>query len=139
MGFGGVEFDVMLSFDKVPLLIHDETLERTTNGSGAVSATPYAKITGLDAGGWFAPEYRGERAPTFDEAGRLCIELGLWANVEIKPAEGYEHETASIASRWRATSRRDSSVDTSATASSTVGAKRPSRSPACRCTAISST
>lgn len=97
MGFGGVEFDVMLSADRVPLLIHDETLDRTTNGRGAVSATPYAKIAGLDAGGWFGPAYRGERAPTFDEAGRLCIELGLWANVEIKPAEGHEHETASIA------------------------------------------
>src|SRR2546422_6860489 len=42
-GFGGVEFDVMLSADKVPLLIHDETLERTTDGRGAVSATPYAR------------------------------------------------------------------------------------------------
>src|SRR6266568_3977912 len=49
MGFGGVEFDVMLSADKVPLLIHDETLERTTDGRGAVSAAPYAKLAGLEA------------------------------------------------------------------------------------------
>src|SRR6266581_9430542 len=54
MGFGGVEFDVMLSADKVPLLIHDETLERTTDGRGAVSAAPYAKLAGLDAGAWFS-------------------------------------------------------------------------------------
>jgi glycerophosphoryl diester phosphodiesterase len=97
MGIGGVEFDVMLSADKVPVLIHDETLERTTDGRGAVSATPYERIAGLDAGGWFSPQYRGERVPLFEDAGRLCIELGLWANVEIKPAQGFERETATIA------------------------------------------
>lgn len=99
MGAGGVEFDVMLSSDRIPLLIHDETLERTTTGRGAVSAAPYAEIATLDAGGWFGPAYRGERVPTFEEAGKLCIELGLWANVEIKPAAGFEGETAVIACR----------------------------------------
>jgi glycerophosphoryl diester phosphodiesterase len=97
MGFGAVEFDVMLSADKVPLLIHDETLERTTNGRGAVSATPYAEIAAMDAGAWLATQYRGERVPTLDDAGGLCVELGLWANVEIKPAAGFERETAAIA------------------------------------------
>jgi glycerophosphoryl diester phosphodiesterase len=97
MGFGGVEFDVMLSFDKVPLLIHDETLDRTTNGRGDVSAKTYAEIAALDAGAWFAPQYRGERVPRFEDAARLCSELGLWANVEIKPATGFERETAAIA------------------------------------------
>ncbi len=94
MGFGGVEFDVMLSADKVPLLIHDETLDRTTSGHGSVAATPYAKLASLDAGAWFSPEYRGERVPTFEQAGKLCARLGLWANVEIKPAQGFERETA---------------------------------------------
>lgn len=96
-GLGAVEFDVMLSADKVPVLIHDETLERTTNGSGSVSATPYAGLAVLDAGAWFGPRYRGERLPTFEQAGKLCAELGLWANVEIKPAAGFERETAQIA------------------------------------------
>ena len=94
MGFGGVEFDVMLSADKVPLLIHDETLDRTTSGQGSVAATPYARLASLDAGAWFGPEYRGERVPTFEQAGELCAQLGLWANVEIKPAPGLERETA---------------------------------------------
>jgi glycerophosphoryl diester phosphodiesterase len=94
MGFGGVEFDVMLSADKVPLLIHDETLDRTTSGQGSVAATPYARLASLDAGAWFGAEYRGERVPSFEEAGKLCAELGLWANVEIKPARGFERETA---------------------------------------------
>ena len=94
MGFGGVEFDVMLSADKVPILIHDETLDRTTSGRGSVAATPYASLASLDAGAWFGPQYRGERVPTFEEAGKLCAQLGLWANVEIKPARGFERETA---------------------------------------------
>ena len=106
MGFSGVEFDVMLSADKVPVLIHDETLERTTNGHGAVAVTPYAKLASLDAGTWFGREYLGERVPSFEQAGKLCVELGLWANVEIKPAWGFERETGAIAARlahelWR--------------------------------------
>src|SRR6266545_6232338 len=106
MGFGGVEFDVMLSADKVPLLIHDETLERTTDGRGAVSAAPYAKLARLDSGARFDPEFRGERVPTLKLAGKLCVELGLWANVEIKPARGFERETGAAAAKlalelWR--------------------------------------
>lgn len=98
LGFDGVEFDVMLSSDGVPVLIHDETLERTTNGRGSVAATPFAKLASLDAGAWFGPEHRGEPLPTLEQAGRLCIELGLWANIEIKPAKGFERETATVAS-----------------------------------------
>jgi len=97
LGFGGVEFDVMLSADGVPVLIHDETLERTTSGRGEVSATSYAQLLNLDAGAWFGSRYRGERVPTLEQAGRLCVELGLWANIEIKPASGFERETAQTA------------------------------------------
>jgi glycerophosphoryl diester phosphodiesterase len=109
MGFGGVEFDVMLSADKVPLLIHDETLDRTTSGQGSVAATPYARLASLDAGAWFGPEYRGERVPSLEQAGKLCVELGLWANLEIKPARGFERETAATAAKlalelWRGVS-----------------------------------
>ena len=53
LGFRGVEFDVMLSADAVPVLIHDETLERTTSGRGNVADTAAAVLTTLDAGAWF--------------------------------------------------------------------------------------
>lgn len=111
MGFGAVEFDVMLTADGIPILIHDETLDRTTNGHGAVSAAPYARIAGLDAGAWFSSQHCGERVPRFEDAGRLCIDLGLWANVEIKPAVGLERETAMaacalIAKLWSGAQRR---------------------------------
>lgn len=106
MGFKGVEFDVMLAGDGTPVLIHDETLERTTNGRGEVPATPYSEIARLDAGSWHGERWRGERVPAFEEAGRLCRELGIWANVEIKPAKGHERATGEAAARmardlWR--------------------------------------
>ena len=89
LGFKAVEFDVMLSGDGTPVLIHDETLDRTTNGQGPVAETPDAILFSLDAG-------QGERVPRFSEAAALCRELGLVANVEIKPATGYEARTAEV-------------------------------------------
>ena len=96
MGFTGVEFDVMLSGDGVAVLIHDETLERTTSASGRVADTPCTEIATLDAGRWFSAAFEGERVPTYAEAVELCVELGLWANVEIKPSSGYEADTGRI-------------------------------------------
>ncbi len=93
LGFGGVEFDVMLAGDATPILMHDQTLERTTSGSGAVAQTAFAAMQELDAGGWFAPQYAGEPVPSFERTALRCIELGLWADVEIKPATGFEAAT----------------------------------------------
>ncbi|MBS1140166.1 MAG: Glycerophosphoryl diester phosphodiesterase [Proteobacteria bacterium] len=92
LGYRAVEFDVMLSGDGTPVLIHDETLERTTNGSGRVCDTPDSILFRLDAG-------NGERIPRFAEAVALCREYGLLANVEIKPATGFERETAEVVAR----------------------------------------
>lgn len=92
-GYVGVEFDVMLSGDGTPVLIHDDTLERTTDGRGAVAECGDAELARLDAGSWHSPAYAGEPLPTFAQAGELCRALGLWANVEIKPAPGHEAET----------------------------------------------
>lgn len=94
-GYRAVEFDVMLSADGTPVLIHDETLERTTNGRGTVCETPDAVLFALDAGA-------GERIPRFAEAAALCRELGLLANVEIKPASGRELATAEVVARLTA-------------------------------------
>lgn len=107
-GFAGVEFDVMLAADATPILMHDETLERTTSGKGAIAATAYRDMLALDAGSWFSREHAGEPVPSFDAAARLCIELGLWADIEIKPSKGHEAQTgtaAALAARelWRGT------------------------------------
>jgi glycerophosphoryl diester phosphodiesterase len=106
LGFKGVEFDVMLAGDGTPVLMHDQTLTRTSGSVGQVATTPYREIAELDVGHWRGPKWRGERIPTFEQAARLCRELGLWANVEIKPATGYERRTGeavALAARelWR--------------------------------------
>lgn len=92
LGYQAVEFDVMLSGDGTPVLIHDETLERTTNGYGRVCETPDARLFSLDAG-------QGEPIPAFRQAAALCRELGLLANIEIKPAAGFERQTADTVAR----------------------------------------
>jgi len=96
LGCKGVEFDVMLSRDGVPVLIHDETLERTTSGHGAVAAHSFAELRTLDAGAWHGKAYAGEAIPSLAAALALCAELGLWANVEIKPSAGREAETGAV-------------------------------------------
>jgi glycerophosphoryl diester phosphodiesterase len=102
----GVEFDVMLSRDGVPVLIHDESLERTTDGRGRVADHDLAELKRLDAGVALAPAFCGERIPSLAEAWQLCAELGLWANVEIKPAAGHDAETGAAVGRFLAARRR---------------------------------
>ncbi|WP_018411081.1 glycerophosphodiester phosphodiesterase [Methyloversatilis thermotolerans] len=109
-GFRMVEFDVMLSADGMPVLMHDDTLERTTNGRGPVSAQDLAALRMLDAGAWQGSAYAGERIPTLDEALDLLCELDLDANIEIKPAPGFSALTGvtvarEVARRWPADRR----------------------------------
>jgi glycerophosphoryl diester phosphodiesterase len=99
MGFKGVEFDVMLAGDGTPVVIHDETVDRTTNGRGEVSKLNYSEISSFKT-------QNGESVPTYGETVTLCRELGLWANVEIKPAQGHERRTGEVVARttrelWR--------------------------------------
>lgn len=93
-GAGGVEFDAKLSADGIPLLFHDDTLERTTSGKGPVAAMAMRDIRRLDAGLWFGPQWRRAAVPLLDEALKLVAELDLAVNVEIKPCPGREVETA---------------------------------------------
>jgi len=99
-GCGGVEFDVMLSADGVPLLMHDADFGRTVAGCGYVADTPAAQILAMDAGAWFGAPFRGERVPTLAQALARCVELGLWMNIEIKPAhEGVADATGAAVAR----------------------------------------
>ena len=97
LGAGWVEFDVKLTRDGAAVLIHDERLERTTDGRGEVARTTLAELRKLDAGAWFDPAFAGERVPTLGDALALCGELGLGINVEVKPCPGREAETARVA------------------------------------------
>jgi glycerophosphoryl diester phosphodiesterase len=93
MGCRGVEFDVALTADGIPVLLHDETLDRTTNGTGLLACTASNTLARLDAGSNYHPAFAGESVPTFQSALAVCAELGLWVNVEIKPTSGTEIET----------------------------------------------
>ena len=83
-GADGVEFDVQLSRDGVPVVLHDERLDRTTDGRGPVSKRTLGELKALDAGSWFSPRFRGERIPTLDEVLHLSRQLGLRCYVELK-------------------------------------------------------
>ncbi|MBS1209346.1 MAG: Glycerophosphodiester phosphodiesterase [Proteobacteria bacterium] len=102
LGCGGVEFDVMLSAEGTPWLIHDETLERTTNGCGKVCESTDAVLAGLDAGCMHHRAYAGVRLPRFEAALTECRRLNLRANIEIKPAIGHDAATATRVARMAA-------------------------------------
>lgn len=101
----------MLSRDGAPVLIHDETLERTTDGAGYVAQTSLLELRRLDAGSRHHRAYAGETIPTLEEALACCSELGLTANIEIKPAAGFAAETgAAVASIVARIVARDSAL-----------------------------
>jgi glycerophosphoryl diester phosphodiesterase len=96
LGCHWVEFDVRLTADGQPVLLHDNRLERTTNGRGRVSALSLAAVRRHDAGRWFHSSFAGECVPTLQEALMLLTELGLGANVELKAARGKEAATGAV-------------------------------------------
>jgi len=82
LGADGVEFDVHLSADGVPVVIHDFTVDSTTDGSGRVAEMTLAQLKQLDAGSHFDPAFAGERIPTLGEVleavgGRLLLNIEL--------------------------------------------------------------
>jgi glycerophosphoryl diester phosphodiesterase len=98
LGVEMIELDVQLTRDKVPVVIHDATLARTTNGQGTVSGRDYDAIRRLSAGAWFSERFAEERVPRLSDvhalvAGRADL------NVEIKADAGDARETAALALR----------------------------------------
>ncbi len=104
------ECDVKLSADGVPFLLHDDTLERTTNadealgaGLSAVAADhPWGTLSLLDAGSWHSNAFAGEPLPTFEAIARYCRRNGFDLNIEIKPTPGTEHHTGQVVARHAA-------------------------------------
>jgi glycerophosphoryl diester phosphodiesterase len=92
-GFHAVEFDVTLSADTEPVLLHDPTLNRTTGATGQVGERSWAELARLDAGSWFSPDFAGERIPHLSQAIDFCRAHQVWINAEIKPATGTERHT----------------------------------------------
>ena len=81
-GADAVEFDVKLTVDGHVVVIHDATVDRTTDGRGRVSRLPLAAVRDLDAGAWFSDQFRGERVPTLEEVFET-VGSHLHMNVEL--------------------------------------------------------
>ncbi|MFO7952912.1 MAG: glycerophosphodiester phosphodiesterase [Bacillota bacterium] len=83
-GANGIEFDVQLSKDGIPVVIHDENLERTTTGSGPVKKQVLSDLKSLDAGSWFANDFSGETILTLEELLIRYKDSGFLFNIELK-------------------------------------------------------
>lgn len=82
-GADGVELDVRLTADGIPVVMHDDTLDRTTDFNGELKDFSLADLQSVDAGSWFAPRYAGEPIPTLDQVLRWAAS-DLRLNLEIK-------------------------------------------------------
>ena len=83
LGAHMIEFDVALTKDHKLVLMHDTTLERTTNGKGSVSEFTLAELKQLDAGSWKNVRFKGEQIPTLNEA-LAIMPQNIWLNVHLK-------------------------------------------------------
>ena len=98
-GAPAIEFDVKLTLDRHVIIHHDQTLNRTTNGSGPITKQPLAALRELDAGAWFSAGFRGEKIPTLDEVFE-AVGRKLFINVELTnyatPFDGLVDEVAKL-------------------------------------------
>lgn len=102
-GVDFVETDVQLTSDGVPVLLHDPTLDRTTNGAGPVAQRTFEQVRALDAGSWFDSSFAGEHVPTLEEFLDLLENSNARALVELKGdwlPEQLTHVTELLQSRY---------------------------------------
>ncbi|CAN5232671.1 glycerophosphodiester phosphodiesterase [soil metagenome] len=96
-GHRAVEFDVMLTRDGVPVVIHDPKLGRTVPGNRPVAEMTAAELVGLDAGSWLGAQFAAARVPLFVDVLAWCRRHDVWMNIEIKPSSvGAAYETGRV-------------------------------------------
>lgn len=104
VGMRFVELDVQMSSDGELVVIHDETLDRTTDGTGAVHDYAFEELRRFDAGAKFGPQFAGERIPTLREVLDLCASNGVGVVIELKATdinEGVEEKVAALIREMR--------------------------------------
>ena len=99
-GHTAFECDVKLSADGVPFLLHDDTLERTSTGSGVAGERPWAELSRLDAGSWHSPAYAGEPLASFEAVAAYCGANALALDLEVKPSPDTDLETGRAVGLW---------------------------------------
>ena len=92
-GYRMMEYDVKLSQDNVPILLHDDTIQRTSNGKGSAGKLSMTNLLEYDFGSWHSAAYAGEPIPTLHAIAAYTIANGLHSNIEIKPVTGTDAET----------------------------------------------
>ena len=92
IGLTFVEIDAKISKDKLPILLHDDTLDRTTNGSGLAIDYDYENIKKLDAGNFFYKENTNIFVPKLEDTLNFCINNNGNLNIELKPNKNFEKE-----------------------------------------------
>ncbi len=95
-GASWVEVDVKLTSDGIPVLMHDETLERTTSGRGRIAEMSWSQVQALDAGKWFSPTFAGTRVTSLSEALEFCASQKLRLIMELKPSPGRTQATVMV-------------------------------------------
>jgi len=83
-GIQGIETDIQLTKDNIPVLLHDETLKRTTGVKGYLNEYTYRELQGLDAGSWFSDEFAGERIVSLESFLKWARNKDLYLNLELK-------------------------------------------------------
>lgn len=83
-GFKYVECDVAFTSDNVPVLLHDLTIDRTSDGTGTITSMTFDQVRQYDFGSWFSPEFAGTKIPSLAEFLTLCRNLGLHPYLELK-------------------------------------------------------
>ena len=110
-GYRMFECDVKLSSDGVPFLLHDDTLERTTEGHGVAGLQTWQTLQKLDAGRWHSSPYAGEPLPSLETIAAYCITNDFDLNIEIKPTTGTDLYTGEVVARhaarlWQKSARK---------------------------------
>jgi len=101
-GYRMFECDAKLSADDVVFLMHDATLQRTTNGHGIGGEQSWQHLSQLDAGSWHSRHFSGEPLPTLANLSQYCIRNRFFLNIEIKPTPGLELKTGQIVAQQAA-------------------------------------
>lgn len=98
-GFKMMEYDVKLSKDGVAILLHDDSLDRTSNGQGNAADMTLAQLAEVDFGSWHSSLYAGEPIPALHAIAGYTLRNGIHSNIEIKPHTGLEAETGRAVAR----------------------------------------
>ncbi|WP_236407776.1 glycerophosphodiester phosphodiesterase [Microaerobacter geothermalis] len=99
LGADGIELDIRLTKDESIIVIHDQTIDRTTNGSGKVYELTLEQIKSFDAGYWYSDQYKGTSIPTLDEVMKI-IPHDLFVNIEVKQGPFFDVRMVDVLANW---------------------------------------